>query len=85
MFALCYLLLEGVLGLSFEIWRGSFVLGLSFRNTRLKDVILPLIPVAIRTGPVHRSVFAIHTGSSLFLKIYIKFLSLLKFLVIKFP
>ena len=25
-------------------------------------------PVAIRTGPAHRSVFAIHTGSSLFLK-----------------
>ena len=29
--------------LVFEIWRGSLVLGLSFRNTRLKDVILPSI------------------------------------------
>ena len=29
--------------LVFEIWRGSLLLGLSFRNTRLKDVILPLI------------------------------------------
>ena len=29
--------------LVFESWRGSLVLGLSFRNTRLKDVILPLI------------------------------------------
>ena len=27
-----------------------------------------IIPVAIRTGLVHRSVFAIHTGSSFFLK-----------------
>ena len=42
------------------------------------------ILVAICTGPVHRSVFALHTGSSL-LEIYKKFLSLLKFLVIKFP
>ena len=25
-------------------------------------------PVTVRTGPVHRSVFAIHMGSSLFLK-----------------
>ena len=26
--------------------------------------------MAIRTGPIHQSVFAIHTGLSLFLKIY---------------
>ena len=41
--------------------------------------------VAIRTGPVHRRVFAMTYGIKSLVEIYMKFLSLLKFLVNKFP
>ena len=34
-----------------------------------REVIFFANPVAIRTGPVHQGVFAILTGSSLFLKV----------------
>ena len=36
-----------------------------------REVIFFANPVAICTGPVHQSVFAIHTRSSLFLKVYV--------------
>ena len=41
--------------------------------------------VAIRTEPVHRRVFAMTYGIKSLLEIYMKFLSLLKFLINKFP
>ena len=41
--------------------------------------------VAIHTGPVHRRVFAMRYGIKSLLEIYMKFLSLLKFLINKFP
>ena len=42
-------------------------------------------PVAIRTGPAHRRVFAMTYGIKSLIEICIKFLSLWKFLINKFP